>query len=717
MRDGGGAEKKDDVVSPPVEDTNTRKRALLKKLRLQLATKVKLRWIDGDDAQKKKATSGVAATLVALEREFGVKRDGEEVGKCVEDAETLATKTKKKKKKRKIDDDGGGGCDDAEEAEKRRTRRKTRIQTTTTTTRGSMFDDDKRAMDAFHRLAKGILAEEEEGDSRVRDGTELGRSAKDVASRARRFDSFRACSAQWSLATISAALEKMEKKNINVENNDGLREALSNLRERLARRFTELADTADARACATNIWFLARTRRMESVSSGESASSASLKAAMKGLWMCEEAKISSQDGANALWGMAKMRAKSVLESEENESVVAKLAERVAAANSSSNSGSHTNSKEISSAMWAVATMHVDGIILVGSTRASSEKLDAGVFRVAKVIKKAFQKEKESSRKTSWSGSRVIANCAWSCSKLFPNTLLAENTRKVLRETIEIALESESLWHALEPRAFATLLSAASAVRASSSRRLLKRALDCFEDTATHGRNVTPADACDLCEFIEATTIDGNDETKLEESDTDRAMKIVTDISKTCDWRASGRLLSSTEALKIDARAKKRLISSGVEAIRIMELNRFNVDEATVETLSRHIEEQLKSKSTKQRRVLIANCESRSEDKLRQTVEKFGHRFETWQRFASNDTSNAKINAMNNTIARPWPSVSERKCDYAFVRACPDKEALLLLTTAVATRVKVGGDVFVSGSRSEGFLNAFDAFKKVTTCFV
>ena len=80
------------------------------------------------------------------------------------------------KKKRKIDDDGG--FDDAEEAEKRRTRRKTRIQTTTTTTRGSMFDDDKRAMDAFHRLAKGILAEEEEGDSRVRDGTELGQARK-----------------------------------------------------------------------------------------------------------------------------------------------------------------------------------------------------------------------------------------------------------------------------------------------------------------------------------------------------------------------------------------------------------------------------------------------------------------------------------------------------------------------------------------------------------
>ena len=97
MRDGG-AEKKEDPVVFPVD--TKRKRALLKKLRLQLATKVKLRWIDGDDAQKEKATSGLAATLVALEREFGVKRDGEEVGKCVEDAETLATKTKKKKKKK-----------------------------------------------------------------------------------------------------------------------------------------------------------------------------------------------------------------------------------------------------------------------------------------------------------------------------------------------------------------------------------------------------------------------------------------------------------------------------------------------------------------------------------------------------------------------------------------------------------------------------------------
>ena len=543
------------------------------------------------------------------------------------------------------------------------------------------------------------------------------------------------------------------RKNVFVEVN-GLREQSMLLRENLARRFKELAEKADARACATNLWFLAQTSGTMSGEKSESFS-ASIKAAIKGLRACEEDKISSQDGANALWGIAKLRVKSSLKSEEIESVVAKLAERVvvaavaAAEMSGSTNSKSNNSKEVSSAMWALATMHVDGIILSGgssssakSSSKSSDGLDATILRVAKVVKKAFQKEsKDNAIKTSWSESRVVANCVWSCAKLFANALLTKDTRKVLRETIEIALENENLWQHLEPRAFATLLSAATTIQNASSssssssssslrrRLLLKRALDCFEDTSTHGRDVTPADVCDLCEFIEAFTTTtttkkkSSEENKLlEEADfEDRVMKIVTDISKTCDWRASGRLLSSAEALNVDARAKKRLLSSGVEAIKIMELDRFNVDEATAETLSRHIEEQLKSKSTKQRRVLIANCESRSEGKLRQTVEKFGHRFETWQRFSCNDDAeneNAPSrNATMRTNARPWPTVSERKCDYAFVRACADKEALLFLMTAVATRVKVGGDVFVSGSRSEGFLNAFDAFNKVRYLFL
>ena len=729
------------------------KKALLKKLRWQIVasrekkhtttTKTNEVVIDAKKKKKKKKkeTSNedvVEKTLFNLRTRLGISRDSEEVKQCFRVANDLDfVSSKKKKKEKKKSKRGGEGLEEV-------------ITPLSKKQKKDFIVDDGKATQTFHRLALSTSAKDETNNDYDDDETMMNKNAercvRDVNLRVNRFDSFRTCSAQWSLATMCANMVKRRKTVFVVNDNNGFREQSMLLRENLARRFKELAEKADARACATNLWFLAQTSGTMSGEKSES-SSASIKAAIKGLRACEEDKISSQDGANALWGIAKLRAKSSLKSEEIESVVAKLAERVvvaaavAAEMSGSTNSKSNNSKEVSSAMWALATMHVDGIILSGSKSSkSSDGLDATILRVAKVVKKAFQKEsKDNAIKTSWSESRVVANCVWSCAKLFANALLTKDTRKVLRETIEIALENENLWQHLEPRAFATLLSAATTIQNASSssssfsslrrRLLLKRALDCFEDTSTHGRDVTPADVCDLCEFIEAFTTttttkkkSGEDNKLLEEADfEDRVMKIVTDISKTCDWRASGRLLSSAEALNVDARAKKRLLSSGVEAIKIMELDRFNVDEATAETLSRHIEEQLKSKSTKQRRVLIANCESRSEGKLRQTVEKFGHRFETWQRFSCNDDAeneNAPSrNATMRTNARPWPTVSERKCDYAFVRACADKEALLFLMTAVATRVKVGGDVFVSGSRSEGFLNAFDAFNKVRYLFI
>ena len=739
---------KNDILRDDSDEKAKYKKALLKKLRWQI---VASREKKKKKKKKEEASNNndeedvfVEKTLFNLRTRLGISRDSEEVKQCFRVANDLdfvgASKKKKKKKKEKKKSlkRGGEGLEEGITPVSKKQKKK------------DFIAEDGKATRTFHRLALSTSAKDESNDYDDDDEMMMNKNAercvRDVNLRVNRFDSFRTCSAQWSLATMCANMVKRRKTVFVVNDNNGFREQSMLLRENLARRFKELAEKADARACATNLWFLAQTSGTMSGEKSESFS-ASIKAAIKGLRACEEDKISSQDGANALWGIAKLRVKSSLKSEEIESVVAKLAERVvvaaavAAEMSGSTNSKSNNSKEVSSAMWALATMHVDGIILSGSKSSkSSDGLDATILRVAKVVKKAFQKEsKDNAIKTSWSESRVVANCVWSCAKLFANALLTKDTRKVLRETIEIALENENLWQHLEPRAFATLLSAATTIQNASSssssfsslrrRLLLKRALDCFEDTSTHGRDVTPADVCDLCEFIEAFTTttttkkkSGEDNKLLEEADfEDRVMKIVTDISKTCDWRASGRLLSSAEALNVDARAKKRLLSSGVEAIKIMELDRFNVDEATAETLSRHIEEQLKSKSTKQRRVLIANCESRSEGKLRQTVEKFGHRFETWQRFSCNDDAeneNAPSrNATMRTNARPWPTVSERKCDYAFVRACADKEALLFLMTAVATRVKVGGDVFVSGSRSEGFLNAFDAFNKVRYLFI
>ena len=78
--------------------------------------------------------------------------------------------------------------------------------------------------------------------------------------------------------------------------------------------------------------------------------------------------------ARTRWGDCQTAREIVAEEQEIESVVAKLAERVVAAaaaaaemSGSTNSKSN-NSKEVSSAMWALATMHVDGIILSAGHR-------------------------------------------------------------------------------------------------------------------------------------------------------------------------------------------------------------------------------------------------------------------------------------------------------------------------------------------------------------
>ena len=124
------------------------------------------------------------------------------------------------------------------------------------------------------------MAKDETNDSDEMMKHEAERCVRDVLLRVNRFDSFRTCSAQWSLATMCANMVK-RRKNVFVEVN-GLREQSMLLRENLARRFKELAEKADARACATNLWFLAQTSGTMSGEKSESFS-ASIKAAIKGL--------------------------------------------------------------------------------------------------------------------------------------------------------------------------------------------------------------------------------------------------------------------------------------------------------------------------------------------------------------------------------------------------------------------------------------------------
>jgi len=672
-------------------DEQKYKRSLLKKLREQLRLKHRLEKGESIDPAQHRKIQDINETLNRLEQKFSLTTEtSEEVKRLFESAEDRSSiDDLQKKKKKKNDDD----CDDSERKQKKQ-------KSYSTVQASKQLKEDKEDYENFHQFATKRMS-----DERV-----LGEYSKRVARAMVRFDAFRLCSIQWSLGTIWQKLLGSLSKNAVSE--------LARLRGICASRFLRVSEKADARALATCLWSLAQT-----ISLGSSVTMISndnnnnndnvvevvvvadaIKMAMKKLGELEAKKISTQDGANALWALAKLRIRA---QDGIEKVVSRIAEQFRVCNSNTT----MKAKEVSSTIWALATLAQDGLIIP-----QNSSITETVMHVAKMIKKAFDDERtndnnndnNNDRNNNWSDSRVVANCVWACTKLSTS----QNNHslecvKVLNLAIEAAIKNEHLWHSLEPRAFATLLNAASTLgddAPDEKSTLFKRALECFEDTATHGRDITPEDVCDLCEFIEVT------KTSTTKSEDERVLKIVTAIAKTCgDWKAAGRLAIASSALAtIDARAKKRLLSSGVEAVKIIETDRFNVDNATVDILSKQIEEQLQSKSTKQRRVMIANYDSKNgEAKLKVTIEKFGHRFETWQRFCSASNDNA--------FAREWPVVSERKCDYAFVRACADKESLNMLLTAVATRVKVGGEVFIAGALSEGFSNAFDAFNKV--CFV
>jgi hypothetical protein len=424
------------------------KKALLKKLRWQIVasrekkhtatTKTNEVVIDAKKKKKKKEASNedvVEKTLFNLRTRLGISRDSEEVKQCFRVANDLDfVSSKKKKKEKKKSKRGGEGLEEV-------------ITPLSKKQKKDFIVDDGKATQTFHRLALSTSAKDESNDYDDDDemmNKNAERCVRDVNLRVNRFDSFRTCSAQWSLATMCANMVKRRKTVFVVNDNNGFREQSMLLRENLARRFKELAEKADARACATNLWFLAQTSGTMSGEKSESFS-ASIKAAIKGLRACEEDKISSQDGANALWGIAKLRVKSSLKSEEIESVVAKLAERVvvaaavAAEMSGSTNSKSNNSKEVSSAMWALATMHVDGIILSGSKSSkSSDGLDATILRVAKVVKKAFQKESKDNATTKRVGanresSRIACGVARSSSRmLFSRRIPEKSCEKRLR---------------------------------------------------------------------------------------------------------------------------------------------------------------------------------------------------------------------------------------------------------------------------------------------
>ena len=241
-----------DILRDDSDDKAKYKKALLKKLRWQIVA-------SREKKKKKKEASNndeddvVEKTLFNLRTRLGISRDSEEVKQCfrvANDLDFVGSSKKKKKKEKKKSKRGGEGLEEGITPLSKKQKKK------------DFIADDGKATQTFHRLALSTSAKDESNDYDDDDemmNKNAERCVRDVNLRVNRFDSFRTCSAQWSLATMCANMVKRRKTVFVVNDNNGFREQSMLLRENLARRFKELAEKADARACATNLWFLAQT--------------------------------------------------------------------------------------------------------------------------------------------------------------------------------------------------------------------------------------------------------------------------------------------------------------------------------------------------------------------------------------------------------------------------------------------------------------------------
>ena len=142
----------------------------------------------------------VEKTLFNLETRLGISRDSEEVKQCfrvANDLDLVSSKKKKKKRKKEKSKRGGEGLEEVKPLSKKQKK--------------DFIVDDGKATQTFHRLALSTSAKDETNDSDEMMKHEAERCVRDVLLRVNRFDSFRTCSAQWSLATMCANMVKRRK--------------------------------------------------------------------------------------------------------------------------------------------------------------------------------------------------------------------------------------------------------------------------------------------------------------------------------------------------------------------------------------------------------------------------------------------------------------------------------------------------------------------------
>ena len=779
-------------------------RALLKKLRSAVAVKTRVDAGDAASLQKSQAGKGtkraIDDALHAL-KQAGLGRDSplvraafetgaregmtamEKAAKRGPDGGTDGFTPSKKRLKREsraeayAEGGGGGEADGGKKTSSQTSRflgeRTSRDARTVSGPRnphvsGHVFAACKRAVYALHALAK----EPEETAPRKSKSSYVSRfvaaveAASSPASLVAAADARLAGVALWSLAKISRrAVDASTAENGSSENGsseNGSSEngvasptnarvaATARLARAVSERFAAVARVSDARGAATAAWSAASLATATPACLDRAIAARVAGKAMRRLDELADSA-TPQDAANALWACARLRV--TVDTRAAKRLVAALiggAGRDAArdngtANARSPAGG--NAREMSAALWALATLHGDGLCP-----------DAGAV-AAPLASAAGAAARDRGDFTP----RCVGDAAWACGKLLRGEPSGEETTvttvgsEVVRETHVSAVSSlaaaahvlaadasrafpprnlaNTLWacaaarvdRALaEPLAAAFFATATAAGRADAERKRRAAAEERPRSPRASGSFASSFDADeqeelafadarptpdDIAAAVEAVAI-----LRLETVDRDRiraavssALTVPVDGAAGIGWRAAGRLehaafaalgcgpsrsivTASERGVSMrDCEVLRRLLRCGAAAAAAADTERLTLEEGASAAMLRALAGEPRRRAGAGRSIL---CVDDTHRLLSLPLRESGWKVTHWNRFTRRER-----------IGSAWPAVVKTDFDAAAVRYPPTRAAAEMALAAAAARTRPGAPVWIYGARVEGVFGA------------
>ena len=299
----------------------------------------------------------------------------------------------------------------------------------------------KRAIAALHALAKAGATDAAAASAAC---AALLNDRKLVDEAA---DAFQVAKALWAVAAIRRDLVVPTDADAKREEHDALSALTRALASRLAARLRAVAPAMDPRGVATAFWAVATLAETDAMDDADARTFAAplleaIDAArrIKGDGRYSTDARSTDDarllsGYNAVDAAQVLFACATLRAPPSVAVAAALATRVVARSEPSDAGGGTaaGAKEITAAMWSLASLSSDG--LLSSSAAAAGEADAKTAAAAaadaaalgaaiealarRAAEEAFAESTASSSSSSSSafGSRAVAECAWAAEKL------------------------------------------------------------------------------------------------------------------------------------------------------------------------------------------------------------------------------------------------------------------------------------------------------------